>query len=183
MKWVHPWQRDTSLGQQPSMKIFNGLLLLRPAIYDIFPKDYHLCTLVNNLTSSSPKPRTSLINMDCPYCSHQIQNQLKKEVILNSLYLLLRLLFGEITVVEEGIIEEDPSVKQTVCSIFQEIVYAVSSKRKLTPKHIGLDLARHHATCSKALLDLFHVADHTIGIDTVAKIDTLTAQDILDKVL
>jgi len=57
-------------------------------------------------------------------------------VITNSLYLLLSLLFGGKTVVEERI-EEDPCIKQTVCSIAQDIMHTVSKKRKLTPKHVG----------------------------------------------
>lgn len=76
---------------------------------------------------------------------------------------------------------EDDDVKQTVCSIAQDIVYAVSNKRKLTPKHVGLGLALHQATRSEALLDLFHAANHTIGIDTVRRIDTTIAYNILER--
>jgi len=37
-----------------------------------------------------------------------------------------------------------------VRSIAQDIVYAVSNRRKLTTKHVGLGLALHHATRSEA---------------------------------
>ena len=90
------------------------------------------------------------------------------EVIPNSLYLFLRLLFGGIDVVHEDT-KEDTSIKQMACSIAQDIVFAVSNRRKLTPKHVGLGLALHQATRSEALLDLFHAASHTIGIDTVVR--------------
>lgn len=102
------------------------------------------------------------------------------QVIPNSLYLFLRLLFGGIDVVNEGI-QEDSGVKQTVCSITQDTVYAVSNRRKLTPKHFGLGLTLHQATRSEALLDLFHATNHTTGIDTVRRIDTTIAENILEK--
>ena len=100
-----------------------------------------------------------------------------EQVIPNSLYLFLRLLFGSINVAHEGI-EKDC---KTVCSIAQDIVYGVSNRRKLTPKHVGLGLALHQASRSDALVELFHAANHTIGIDTVRRIDTTIAQNILDR--
>ena len=103
------------------------------------------------------------------------------QVIPNSLYLFLRLLFGGIDVVHKGNEEDNNAVKQTVCSIAQDIVSAVSNRRKLTPRHIGLGLALHQATRSEALLDLFHAANHTIGIDTVRRIDTTIAHNILER--
>ena len=72
-------------------------------------------------------------------------------VIPNSLYLFLCLLFGGIDMVHEGIEEDNNAVKPTMCSIAQDIVYAVSNRRKLTPKHIGLGLALHQATRSEAI--------------------------------
>ena len=80
----------------------------------------------------------------------------------------------------EGI-EKDCKIDQTVCSIAQDIVCGVSNRRKLTPKHVGLDLALHQATHSEALVKLFHAANHTIGIDTVRRIDTTIAQNFLDR--
>ena len=102
-----------------------------------------------------------------------------EQVIPNSLYFFLRLLFGSINVAHEGI-EKDCEIDQTVCSIAQDIVYGVSNRRRLTPKHVGLGLALHQATRSEALVELFHAANHTVGIDTVRRIDTTIAQNILD---
>ena len=99
-----------------------------------------------------------------------------EQVIPNRLYLLLRLLFGSINVGHEGI-EKDCKIDQTLCSIAQNIVYRVSNSRKLTPKHVGLGLALHQATRSEALVELFHVANHTIVIDRVRRIDTTIAQE------
>ena len=48
-------------------------------------------------------------------------------------------------------------------------------------KHIGLGLTLHQATRSEKLVDLFHAASHTIGMDTIRRIDTTMATDILDK--
>ena len=104
-----------------------------------------------------------------------------EQMIPNSLYFFLRLLFGNINVAHEGI-EKDCEIDQTtVCSIAQDIVYGVSNRRKLNPKHVGLGLALHQATRSEALVELFHAANHTIGIDTVRRIDTTIAQNILDR--
>ena len=101
------------------------------------------------------------------------------QVIPNSLDLLPMLFFGRITIAEKRI-KEDPSIKHTLCSIAQDILYAVSNKRKLIPKHVGLGLTFHQATHSVALLDLFHAANHTIGIDTGRRIETSITQNILD---
>ena len=99
-----------------------------------------------------------------------------EQVIPHSLYFFLRLLFASINVAHEGI-----EIDQTVCSIAQDIVYGVSNRRKLTPKHVGLGLVLHQATRSEALVELFHAANHTFGIDTVRRIDTTIAQNILDR--
>ncbi len=101
-------------------------------------------------------------------------------MIPNSLYFFLRLLFESINVAHEGI-EKDCEIDQTVCSIAQDIVYRVSNRRKLTQKHVGLGLALHQATRSEALVELFHAANHTIGIETVRRIDTTIAQNSLDR--
>ena len=60
-------------------------------------------------------------------------------------------------------------------------MYAVSNKPKLSLKHVGLGFALHQATRSEALVDLFHAANHTIGIDTVRRLDTTIAENILEK--
>ncbi|KAG1686949.1 Telomere-associated protein RIF1 [Nymphon striatum] len=52
-----------------------------------------------------------------------------------------------------------------VC-IAQDIASVVSNCRKLTSKHIGLGLVLHQATRSESLVEMFHKANHTIGIDT-----------------
>ena len=63
----------------------------------------------------------------------------------------------------EGI-EKDCKIEQSVCSIAQDIVYGVSNRRKVAPKHIGLGLALHQPTRSEALVELFHAANHTIDM-------------------
>lgn len=44
-----------------------------------------------------------------------------------------------------------------------------------------LGLALHQATHSEALLDLFHAANHTVGIDTVRLNDTTIAENIIER--
>ena len=60
-------------------------------------------------------------------------------------------------------------------------MYAVSNKPKLTLKHIGLGFALHQATRSEALVGLFYAASHIIDIDTVRRLDTTIAENILGK--
>ncbi|KAG1653194.1 R3H domain-containing protein 2 [Nymphon striatum] len=71
--------------------------------------------------------------------------------------------------------------KTNVFSIAQDIASAVSNCRKLTSKHIGLNLALHQATRSESLVKLFHKANHTIDIDTVRRFDPSIANNILKK--
>ena len=42
---------------------------------------------------------------------------------------------------------DDPNT--VICSIAQDIVFAASKKRKMTPKHIGLGMTLHQATRSE----------------------------------
>ena len=51
----------------------------------------------------------------------------------------------------------------------------------LTPKQIGLGLTLHQATRSEKPVEMFHAAGHTIGMDTIRRIDTNIAFDILDR--
>ena len=51
----------------------------------------------------------------------------------------------------------------------------------MTPKHVGLGLTLHQATRSESLVQLFHDAGHIIGIDTIRRIDTSMANNILKR--
>lgn len=105
-----------------------------------------------------------------------------KDVIPNSLYLFLSILCGGVSTLDtEDLANEDAEMNRHICSIAQDIVVAVSKHRKTTPKHVALGLTLHQATRSEQLVKLFHAAGHTIGIDTVRRIDTTIANDILDK--
>ena len=79
----------------------------------------------------------------------------------------------------EGV-DEGPD-RTSICSLAQDIVYTASNKWKLTPKQIGLGLTLHQATRSATLVDLFHSAGHTVGMDTIRRLDTTIATKILDK--
>ena len=59
------------------------------------------------------------------------------------------------------------------------MVYIASKRRKHTPKHVGLGLSLHHATRSEKMVNIFHAAGHTVGIDTIRRIDSSIANDIL----
>ena len=112
----------------------------------------------------------------------EINQKSIKEVIPNSLYLFLSVLCGGVSVLEaDETAEEDVEMTRRLCSIAQDIVFTVSRSRKLTPKHVGLGLTLHQATRSEQLVNIFHAAGHTISMDTIRRIDTSIATDILNR--
>ena len=106
-----------------------------------------------------------------------------ERIIPESLFLFLSLLFGGMDILEGSGDNplEDSGAKRAICSIAQDIIYGVSNHRKLTPKHIGLGLALHQATRSENLVQLFHAGNHSIGINTVHRMDNAIANNVLDK--
>jgi len=108
-----------------------------------------------------------------------------KEIIPNSLYLFLILLFGGMSAVEdisnEEVYEANADMNRRVLSIAQDIVYGVSKGQKLTPKHVGLGLTLHQATRSENLVNLFSAANHCIPIWTVRDFDNAIANRIIDR--
>ena len=90
------------------------------------------------------------------------------KIIPESLFLFLSILLSEESD-EQG---DDKYVKRTALSISQDLVYAISKRKKLTPKHVGLGLALHQATRSKSLVELVHHAGHCVSYDQVRRIDT-----------
>ena len=73
------------------------------------------------------------------------------------------------------------SASNVTLSIAQDIVYAVSKGKKLTPKHIGLGLTLHQATRSKKLVNLFHAAGHVMSYRNILQADTTSATVTLQK--
>ena len=108
-------------------------------------------------------------------------------IVPDSLYLFLSVLFGGSDVLEtgtddQGEIETSANAKkQRILNIAQDIVFALSKGKKLTPKHVGLGMTLHQATRSEKLVDLFHAAGATICVNTVRRMDTSIANDILLK--
>ena len=97
------------------------------------------------------------------------------KVIPESLYIFLTVLLRGTDAIEQ----RSCTLDSNITGVAQDIVYLVSKKKKLTPKHVGLGLTLHQATRSEKLVELFHAADHTIGMDTIRRIDTTIASDIL----
>ena len=105
-----------------------------------------------------------------------VSNEDAERVVPESLFMLLSILLtGD---VDES--EENSKVQRTAMSISQDIVYAVSKRKQLTPKHIGLGKVIHQATRSKSLIDLMHRACHCISYDEVRRLDTTLAQQNLE---
>ena len=104
-----------------------------------------------------------------------------ERIIPESLFLLLRIIFGGMTVLERDESDIDKAICRIVCSIAQDIIFGVSNGTKLTPKHIGLGLALHQATRSEMLVNLFHSANHTVGINTIRRKDNSITNNILER--
>ena len=68
-------------------------------------------------------------------------------------------------------LDEQPELNNQITSIVQDIIFLVSKRRKLTPKHIGFGLTLHQATRSEKLVDLFHATGYTVEMDTIRRID------------
>ena len=101
---------------------------------------------------------------------HGIDMEHVLDVIPNSLYHFLSVLFGGENIFE--LEEQDKSMKVRISSIVQDLVYTASKSRKLTPKHVCLGLALYQATRSEKMENIFHAAGHTVGIDTLRRIDS-----------
>lgn len=93
-----------------------------------------------------------------------------EKLVSESLFLfLIILLSGEVD--EE---EDDNFVKRTTPSISEDLVYAISKHKLLTPKYVGLGLAIHQATRSKSLIELVHHAGHSVNrLDTTLGVHNL----------
>ena len=100
-------------------------------------------------------------------------------IVPDSLYLFLSVLFGGTNALDTDNTRTD--ARQRIYNVGQDIVFAISNGKKLTPKHVGLGLTLHQATRSEKLVDLFHSAGATIGIDTIRRMDTTIANEILQK--
>ena len=98
--------------------------------------------------------------------------------VIPEFFLFLSVIFGGTYILNQ---DNDSQKYKQITSIAQDIIFGVSDNTKLTPKHIGLGLTLHQlqATTSENLINLFHSAGHTIGIDTVQTIDTSIANKIL----
>jgi len=101
--------------------------------------------------------------------------------IPESLYMLLRVIFGGQKALEDDSPENDEStVHSRVLSVAQDLVYCVSGGKKLTPKHIGLASTLHQATRSKDLVKLFNKAGHYLSYERVLQVDTSLAESTLE---
>lgn len=100
--------------------------------------------------------------------------------IPDSLYMLLRLIFGGQEALEDDNSEKtEDLLRSRVLSAAQDLVYCVSGGRKWTPKHIGLATTLHQATRSKQLVELFSKAGHCLNYEQVLQVDSALAESTL----
>ena len=106
-------------------------------------------------------------------------NQESAEVIVpESLFILISLLW---TGSQEEENEAYTDLKTRVLSICQDIIFVASKGQKLTPKPLGLRLTVHQATRSKELVQLLHLAGHSVSYETVLRVDNTIANDVIER--
>lgn len=103
-----------------------------------------------------------------------------KAVTPDSLFLILQLLAHGC---EENEVLKKPAQFKRVMSIAQDVIFAASNGKKLTPKHIGVVVAIHKATRLKSLIQLLAAATHTGRYEKVQEIDTSIANTKLKDLL
>ena len=77
----------------------------------------------------------------------------ENDIVLSSLYKLLRLINGHSAIENDSCNEE--KLQSKVLLTAQDVIYGVSRGRKWTPKHLGLGCTLHQATMSKDLVKFF----------------------------
>jgi hypothetical protein len=103
-----------------------------------------------------------------------------ENVVPASLYLFLKMiLLGNKNDLEDGNVED--TMHNRVLNLAQDVVYAVSNGKKLTPKHIGIALTVHQATRSKELVQFLNRSGHCISYDKVLRMDTSIAENEIER--
>lgn len=134
------------------------------------------------------------------HTSLDVSEEAAKKIVPESLYMLLSLIVGgqgsldemlesESSNTEEDIDDDDEDEsdnvrmyhdgkythERKVLSIAQDIIYAASKGKKLTPKHIGLGLTVHQMTRSRKLVTLLNKAGHCLTYPKLLQIDNTLA--------
>lgn len=73
----------------------------------------------------------------------------------------------------------DETYNTKLLSIAQDILFLASGRCKPAPKHFGIGVAVHQATRSKNLVQLLHVAGHSINYESVLRADTTIANEAI----
>ena len=69
-----------------------------------------------------------------------------------------------------------PDIDHKVLSLVQDMIFAVSHGRVLTPKHITLPLTVQHLTCSEQVVTLINRFGHGISDSKLSEIETAMAE-------
>lgn len=97
-----------------------------------------------------------------------------EEVVPTSLTSLLSLIIC-------GDKQPSDAKRRRILAIAQDIVFAQSGGRTLTPKHIGLAVAIHQKTRSKGCVELLATSGHCVSYQTLLRIETSLAKCEIDR--
>ncbi len=123
---------------------------------------YHAATLIRNDIK-----KCQGLNID-PVHIEDITNEKAKDIIPESVYNLLKSIIAGPKAENQNCTAEE---ERKVLSLGQDLVYAVSNGRVITPKHIGVGMTVKHKTNSKYMLNLLNHAGHSVSYSEVQKID------------
>ena len=74
-----------------------------------------------------------------------------------------------------------PDIDHRVLSLAQDMIFAVSQGRILTPKHVALPLTVRHLTRSEQVVTLLNRFGHGISDSKLSEIETAMAERVLQK--
>lgn len=78
-------------------------------------------------------------------------------------------------------VRNDLTLNRRVLSIAQDIIYATTSARCRTPKHVGLAISVKHLTGSKQIIEMLHSQGHSISYTDVCKYESEVATQVMSK--
>lgn len=107
-----------------------------------------------------------------------------RQCVPDSLYTFLRVLLSDDDDDDDNALvgeTVESELNNRIILLGQDILYASSKGKKMTPKHISTGLLTHQATRSKQLVNILHAAGSSVSYDIVRRIDTSIAEKTLKR--
>lgn len=113
------------------------------------------------------------INTSPSHIGLNVSAEEAETIVPESLFTFLSVLLGGDVVLDDDNQESLSDITRIkIISFAQDLIFACSKGRKMTPKHIGLASAVHQMTRSKQLVEAIWRAGHCVSYDQLRQIDT-----------